>query len=118
MPQISKGTLLADRYTLDRHLGGGGEAETWLAKDRLTGAEVALKIAGEGPGAAKRLREEWQTNIRLMHAHIARVFEFHGDADHAFYSQQYIDGPDLGALAGKPLQQVLAPVGLIADALR
>ena len=118
MPQLSKGTQLADRYTLDRHLGGGGEAETWLAKDRLTGAAVALKIVRKDPGAAERLREEWQTDIRLMHAHIARVFEFHGDADHAFYSQQYIDGPDLGALAGKPLQQVLAPVGLIADALR
>jgi serine/threonine protein kinase/tetratricopeptide (TPR) repeat protein len=118
MPQLSKGTQLADRYTLDRRLGGGGEAETWLAKDRLTGAAVALKIAGATPGAAERLREEWQTNIRLVHAHIARVFEFHGDADRAFYSQQYIDGPDLSELSGKPLQQVLGPVGLIADALR
>lgn len=118
MPQLSKGTQLADRYTLDRHLGGGGEAETWLANDRLTGAAVALKIVRKDSGAAERLREEWQTNIRLMHAHIARVFEFHSDADHAFYSQQYIDGPDLGALAGEPLQQALAPVGLIADALR
>lgn len=118
MPLLSKGTQLADRYTLDRHLGGGGEAETWLAKDRLTGAAVALKIASEEPGAADRLHREWQTNIRLMHGHIARVFEFHGDADRAFYSQQYIDGPDLGELAGKPLQQVLAPIGLIADALR
>ena len=118
MPRLSKGTLLADRYTLDRHLGGGGEAETWLAKDRLTSAAVALKIAGEQPGAADRLREEWQTNIRLMHAHIVRVFEFHGDADRAFYSQQYIDGPDLSELAGKPVPQILAPIGLIADALR
>ena len=118
MPQLSKGTQLADRYTLDRHLGSGGEAETWLAEDRLTGAAVALKIVRKDPGAAERLREEWQTNIRLMHAHIARVFEFHDDADHAFYSQQYIDGPDLGALAGQPLQQLLGPVGLIAEALR
>ncbi|MDH3303738.1 MAG: protein kinase [Gammaproteobacteria bacterium] len=118
MPQLSKGTQLADRYTLDRRLGGGGEAETWLAKDRLTGAAVALKIAGETPGAAERLREEWQTNIRLVHAHIVRVFEFHGDADRAFYSQQYIDGPDLSELSGEPLQQVLGPIGLIADALR
>ncbi|MGB5449892.1 MAG: protein kinase [Woeseiaceae bacterium] len=118
MPRLSKGTLLADRYTLDRHLGGGGEAETWLAKDRLTSAAVALKIAGQQSGAADRLREEWQTNIRLMHAHIVRVFEFHGDADRAFYSQQHIDGPDLSELAGKAVPQILAPIGLIADALR
>lgn len=118
MLELSKGTLLAERYTLDRRLGGGGEAQTWLAKDRLTGASVALKIAGAESGASDRLRAEWQTNIRLMHAHIARVFEFHGDAENAFYSQQYIDGPDLSVLTGKSPDQVLAPIGLIADALR
>lgn len=118
MLDLSKGTLLAERYTLDRRLGGGGEAETWLAKDRLTGASVALKIAGEESGASERLRAEWQTNIRLMHAHIVRVFEFHGDSDNAFYAQQYIDGPDLSALAGKPPDQVLAPIALIVGALR
>jgi tetratricopeptide (TPR) repeat protein len=118
MLELSKGIQLAERYTLDRRLGGGGEAQTWLAKDRLTGAEVALKIASREPGAAERLRSEWQTNIRLMHAHIARVFEFHGDSDNAFYSQQYIDGPDLSELSGQPLDQVLPPIGLIADALR
>jgi len=118
MLELSKGTQLAERYTLDRHLGDGGEAQTWLARDRLTGAEVALKIAGDQSGAPERLHAEWQTNIRLMHPHIARVFEFHGDADNAFYSQQYVDGPDLGAIAGKPVEQVLAPIGLIADALR
>ncbi|MBT8088380.1 MAG: serine/threonine protein kinase, partial [Gammaproteobacteria bacterium] len=118
MLDLSKGTRLADRYTLERRLARGGEAETWLAQDRLTGAAVALKIVGGEADAADRLKQEWQTNIRLMHAHIARVFEFHDDAGAAFYTQQYIDGPDLSALSGKPLDQLLAPVGLIADALR
>ncbi len=118
MLELSKGIQLADRYTLERRLGRGGEAQTWLAKDRLTGADVAIKVAGDTSGSAERLRAEWQTNIRLMHAHIARVFEFHDDADGAFYSQQYIDGPDLGELTGTGMEQVLAPVGLVADALR
>lgn len=118
MLELSKGTQLAERYTLERPLGRGGEAQTWLATDRLTGAPVALKIAGGKPGDGQRLRTEWQTNIRLVHAHIARVFEFHGEQEPAFYSQQYIDGPDLGALSGRPAAEVLAPIGLIADALR
>ncbi len=118
MLELKKGTQLAERYTLHRKLGGGGEAQTWLAKDRLTGASVALKVVGPGSGGARRLRNEWQTNIRLMHAHIARVFEFHDDADYAFYSQQYIDGPDLSVLSGKSLGDILPPIGLIADALR
>jgi len=118
MLELSKGIRLADRYTLERRLGRGGEAQTWLAKDRLTGADVAIKVASQRTGSAERLRAEWQTNIRLMHAHIARVFEFHDDAEGAFYSQQYIDGPDLGELTGASMEQVLAPIGLIADALR
>jgi len=118
MQAINKGTQLADRYTLDRHLGGGGEAQTWLAKDRLTSAQVALKIVAAATPAAARLRTEWQTQIRLMHAHIVRVFEFHSDDDFAFYSQQYIDGPDISVLAGRPIEEVLAPVALVADALR
>ncbi len=116
MLELKPGIQLADRYTLERRLGGGGEAQTWLAKDRMAGAAVALKIA---PAAAtERLRNEWQTQIRLMHAHIVRVFEFHADDDIALYSQQFVDGPDLSVLAGKELADILAPVGSIADALR
>lgn len=118
MQAINKGTQLADRYTIDRHLGGGGEARTWLAKDRLTGALVALKVVAAGTPAAARLREEWQTQIRLMHAHIVRVFEFHSENEFAFYSQQYIDGPDISVLSGRPIAEILAPLGLVADALR
>ena len=118
MLDITKGTQLAERYTLERPLGGGGEAQTWLAKDRLTGTAVALKVTPAGGRRAERLRTEWQTQIRLMHAHIARVFEFHSDDTAAFYSQQFIAGPDIGVLAGGKPDEILAPIGLIADALR
>lgn len=118
MPELIKGTRLADRYTLDRRLGDGGEAQTWLANDRLTGAAVALKIVPNIARHSERLRDEWQLHIRLMHAHIVRVFEFHSDDDYAWYSQQYVDGPDLGALAGRPFEESLPAVALVADALR
>ncbi|MBT8082168.1 MAG: protein kinase [Gammaproteobacteria bacterium] len=116
MPDLNKGIRLAERYTLERPLGRGGEASTWLATDRLTKTRVALKIVPAD--AALRLREEWQANLRLMHAHIVRAFEFHEDGDSAFYSQQFIDGPDIGVLAGKPLVDMLPPIGLLAEALR
>ena len=118
MLELSKGTQLADRYTLERPLGSGGEAATWLARDRFTRAAVALKIVPGSKFASERLRQEWQTNLRLMHPHIVRVFEFHEDQGAAFYSQQYIDGADLGALAARQLAEILPPLGLVADALR
>ena len=114
---LSVGTRLANRYTLARRLGRGGAAETWLATDRITGASVALKILVDDRVGADALRREWQLAIRLMHAHIVRAFEFHED-DGAFYSLQFIDGPDISVLAGAPLSDSLPPVAFIADALR
>ena len=116
--ELSKGTRLANRYTLARRLGRGGAAETWLATDRMTRASVAIKILVDERTGADALRREWQLAIRLMHAHIVRVFEFHDDDEGAFYSLQFIDGPDIGVLAGMPVAESLPPVALIADALR
>lgn len=115
--ELSKGTRLANRYTLTRRLGKGGAAETWLATDRITRASVAIKILVDDRVTPDALRREWQLAIRLMHAHIVRVFEFHDD-DAAFYSLQFIDGPDISVLSGAPPAESLPPVALIADALR
>ena len=115
--ELTTGTRLANRYTLTRRLGKGGAAETWLATDRITRASVAIKILVDDRVTAESLRREWQLAIRLMHAHIVRVFEFHDD-EAPFYSLQFIDGPDIGALSGASPAESLPPVALIADALR
>ncbi len=122
MRVLSEGTRLGDRYTLLRRLGHGGMAEVWLARDRQTQSVVALKfLSGEhaaDAAARDRLHREWRIGSRLMHAHIVRVFEFHDDADGAYFSLQAIDGPDLSVLAGAGIDNALRPLGLIADALR
>jgi len=118
MRDLKRGIELANRYTLVRKLGAGGAAETWLASDKLTRASVALKVLASDRVSPASFRKEWQTGIRLMHAHIVRMFEYHDDTEAPFYSLQYIDGPDLNVLTAAPLDHILAPVALIADALR
>jgi tetratricopeptide (TPR) repeat protein len=120
MRDLRKGIELANRYTLVRKLGSGGAAETWLARDRLTKSDVALKILASDKLSRDDFRREWQTSIRLVHAHIVRVFEFHDDVESEppFYSLQYLGGPDIGALTGAPVEDILPPVAAIADALR
>jgi serine/threonine protein kinase len=113
----TEGTVLANRYTLIRRLGSGGAAETWLASDRVADASVALKILVSRDVGVDVFRSEWQLAIRLMHAHIVRVFEFH-DEDPPFYSLQFVDGPDIGALATAAPGDSLPPLALVADALR
>ena len=118
MQELKRGLQLAGRYTLVRKLGAGGGAETWLATDRLSRASVAAKIQTSPDSGADTLKREWQTSIRLVHAHIARAFEFHGDADAPFYTMQFVDGPDISVLAEAPLQDILPVIALVADALR
>ncbi len=60
MRELKSGTQLANRYTLDRKLGAGGGAETWLASDKLTGASVALKSLVDESVPAQTLKREWQ----------------------------------------------------------
>lgn len=121
MAELKSGTLLAGRYTLRRRLGAGGGVEVWLAADRATRTELALKVLTGDPAGAAGLRREWQVALRLMHPHIVRVFEFHepaGSGAAACFSLQYIDGPSIDVLAGAPPEHSLPPIALVADALR
>ena len=115
---LESGAQLANRYTLVRKLGAGGGTETWLANDKLTHASVALKAAADPACTKDLLHREWQLSIRLVHAHIVRVFEFHGDGEVPFYTMQFVDGPDISVLSGAPLADALPAIALVADALR
>ena len=122
MRVLNEGTRLAGRYTLVRRLGSGGMSEVWLAKDERAGQRVALKflasaLAGHS-GTRTRFHDEWQASSRLMHPHIVRVFEYHDDEQGPFFSQQFIDGPDIGVVAGQSPMESLRPICLVADALR
>ncbi|HET6628277.1 MAG TPA: protein kinase [Woeseiaceae bacterium] len=122
MRELKAGARAADRYTLKARLGSGGMSEVWLARDQRSASNVALKFLlpeiNARPGGRELFHREWQTGTRLMHAHIARVFEYHDDPDGPFYSQQFIGGPDAGVLAERPVAEALRPFGPIADALR
>ena len=120
MLELNEGKLLAGRYMLVRRIGSGGMGEIWLADDRRAESRVALKFAAD-PAAApmvELLKKEWRIGGRLMHANIIRVFEFHDDPGLVFYGMQYVAGPDISVLTGAPLEDILRPIGLIADALR
>lgn len=120
MSELNEGTLLAGRYVLVRRLGFGGMGKLWLAEDRRAESRVALKFPAAPASASccELLRKEWRIGSRLMHANIIRVFEFHEEAGAVFYGMQYINGPDISVLTAVPVDDILRPLGLIADALR
>ena len=122
MQGLREGLRLADRYVLLRRLGAGGMSESWTARDERAGSIVALKFLdadlARHPQRRELFRKEWQAASRLMHAHIARVFEYNGEGERPFFAMQFIEGDEIGVLANEELAIALPPFARLADALR
>ena len=75
---LEPGTTVAAKYRLERRIGAGGMGEVWAARNRTTGAEVAVKM-GRGAAAredsALRFRHEARLAAMLSHRSIVRVFD-------------------------------------------
>jgi CheY-like chemotaxis protein len=76
-PRLQPGTIVADRFVLERLAGAGGMGEVYRARDRTTGGVVGLKLlhAGEGVNLARFLREA-RVLARLEHPSVVRYAGF------------------------------------------
>jgi len=110
-------------YELERPLGHGGMAETFLATQR--GPEgfvrrVCLKriLPSLAADAAfvRAFQEEARLAVRLVHPHIAQVYDFGSDQGTWWMTLEYIGGGDLRDLLkrmGTPLEVDFARVLII-----
>ena len=92
------GSLLSDRYSIERELGRGGMATVFLAHDLKHGRPVALKVLrperGDTLGPERFLREI-QVAARLTHPHILAVHDSGRLEDLLYYVMPYIEGESL-----------------------
>lgn len=75
---MALGTLVDDRYALERSLGKGGMGEVFLARERTAERIVALKLlrrrALSTPAARERFYREARTLGSLIHDNIVRLY--------------------------------------------
>ncbi len=99
MPEITPGTVIANRYTVGDRLGSGGMADVYLAHDAELGRNVALKVLhrrfSDDPGFVDRFRLEAQSAAGLQHPNVVSVFD-RGDWDGtSWIAMEYLQGTTL-----------------------
>jgi eukaryotic-like serine/threonine-protein kinase len=93
-------TVVDNRYEVARPLGSGGMGEVFLARDRVLGRDVALKIlrrqyAGDDE-FAERFKREAMSAASLSHPNIVQVYDRGETEDGASYiAMEYVPGGTL-----------------------
>src|SRR5437588_12014940 len=87
------------KYSILAHIGVGGMANVYRARDEELGRIVALKVLtpdlARNPVLLTRFRREARAASRLVHKNIVTLYEF-GEADGLFYlAMEHIEGYDL-----------------------
>jgi eukaryotic-like serine/threonine-protein kinase len=121
---IAPGTVLQNRYVVERQIGEGGMGAVYVATDRRFGSTVALKETFFADAALRKAFErEARLLNRLRHHALPRVSDHFEEADGQFLVMEYIPGEDLSQMlkarggAGFPTKQVLGWADQLLDAL-
>lgn len=119
------GSILEERYQLQKLLGEGAHGAVWLATDIHLQRPVAIKLVAadmsDGGQTVARLQREAKVLQRLKHPNVVQLFRI-GTVDYeTFYlAMEHVQGRDLHAvLAGGPLplNEAMAFALQIADGM-
>ena len=102
MATPSKGTVVDERYRLDRKIGSGGMADVWLAEDTELDRQVAIKILhdrfAQDKEFVQRFQREAQSAAGLQHPNVVGIFD-RGNFDGTYFiAMEYVHGPSLKEL--------------------
>jgi serine/threonine protein kinase len=96
---FGEGSLLGERYRLERLLGTGGMASVWLAYDERLGRRVAVKILSDTLAADEsyltRFHREARLAAGLSHPNLVKVYDFGGEGERPYLVMEYIEGDTL-----------------------
>ena len=117
---IDIGTMLNQRFLLEKELGRGGMGAVYSANDELLQRKVAIKLLKEQSGeeVGKRLRLEAQIAARLVHDYVVRIYDFGQTEGSYFLVMEEVQGSSyLKRWRKLALAERLRILAQVADAL-
>src|SRR3982750_325953 len=94
---MGPGTLLEDRFQIDRVAGSGGAGVVYRGVDRRTSAPVAIKVMRAETGDDRRFQREAEMLAGLRHPGIVSYLGHGSAGDELYLVMEWLDGEDLGA---------------------
>ena len=99
---LSPGTVIANRFVIDRQIGSGGMGTVYAAKQRGLERSVAIKvIAPEDaakPMARRRFEREARVAAALRHPNAVEIYDFGTHEDTMYLAMELLDGLSLRSL--------------------
>jgi serine/threonine protein kinase len=96
---VTTGTLLKDRYRLERLLGRGGMASVWRASDRVLERPVAVKIIADTIASDREFRARFRREARiaasLSHPNLIGIYDYADGAERPYLVMEYVAGDNL-----------------------
>jgi Protein kinase domain len=119
---IENGTVLQDRYLIERRIGAGGMGAVYLAVDQRFGSNVAIKETFyNDEELGKAFEREAHILNSLHHPALPHVSDYFTENKNLFLVMQYIEGEDLAAIMRRqgafPIRDVLRWTDSLLDAL-
>ncbi|MBP9003734.1 MAG: serine/threonine protein kinase [Candidatus Hydrogenedentes bacterium] len=96
---LAPGVVVADRYEILDTIGKGGMGEVYLAKDRQTGGQVAIKTLRAryltNKQAIARFVREVNLVRQMNHPGIIKIYDAQKWENTLFYAMEYLEGKSL-----------------------
>lgn len=97
---LPRGAVVARKYRIERLLGSGGMGHVYVATNRVTQGQVALKVMHDDLRAReeliRRFLQEAQVAPRVRHPGVVRVFDAGQDGPLLWIAMELLEGESLG----------------------
>jgi serine/threonine-protein kinase len=97
--RLSAGDWIGNRFYIIRTIGQGGMAYVYLAKDQVTGQDVAIKVMKDELSSDQEFIRRFDTEAKaassLDHPNIIKVLGYGQDGDLRYIVQEYVEGMTL-----------------------
>jgi serine/threonine protein kinase len=93
------GTVIADRYRIDKKLGGGGMGEVYLAEHIRIKRKCAIKVLraalSDDNDSLQRFQREAENASMISHPNVAQVYDFGEHGNLLYLAMEFIEGQSM-----------------------